>query len=143
MDDRGGQDDDLVWPRPRSQGQPDPQPDGRGEAGRIDRGGAAVTAGLFGALAGITLPPLVFWVAFSILTWIGLPDTLTALIALALAFGLPLSLFRRVLGLLGRSSPRYDGARTALTIAASVAVGMWLLVATMGTLVIVVLRSMG
>ncbi|MEL6983647.1 MAG: hypothetical protein AAFO29_14565, partial [Actinomycetota bacterium] len=112
------------------------------EAGRIDRSTAAVTAGLFGALAGITLPPLLFWITFSILLAFGAPDLATALGALAVALGVPVLVFIQVMRMLKRSTPKFDGARTSLTIAASVSMGMWIFVAVLGGFMIVLLRSM-
>ncbi len=158
MDDGAGPDDDLAWDPPTGPPPPEPQPPppaasapepptpgwGRPppEAVPAERGGAALAAGLFGALAGITLPPLLFWTAISLFVSFGLPDTGAAVAALVVAFGVPLLLFARVMGQLGRSSPRYDRARTALTIAASVSMGMWLFLAAVVGFVVVVLRSM-
>ena len=109
MEHGPGPDDELGWappspPQPqRPAGPPEPPgPTGPAggvgrpaETGRIDRGGAAVTAGLFGALAGVTLPLPLFWVTFSLLRTLGAPDVLTAFGALAVALGVPLVLFRQ------------------------------------------------
>lgn len=154
MDDGAGPDDELAWAPPtgpRHSDDPSDPDDSRlflrrstrSEAGRADRSTAALTAGLFGGLAGVTLPPLLFWVTFSTLLAFGAADLVTTIGALVVAFGVPILVFVKVMGLLKRSTPRFDGARTALTVAASVSMGMWIFVVVLGGFLIVLLRSMG
>jgi hypothetical protein len=151
MDDGAGPEDDLAWAPPTGPREPDDPSDPspwllrstRSEAGRLDRSTAALTAGLFGALAGITLPPLLFWITFSILNAFGAADLVTTIGALIVGFGVPILVFVKVMSMLKRSTPRFDGARTALTVAASVSMGMWVFVVVLGGFLLVLLRSMG
>lgn len=119
-----------------------PAPRSTAEPGAIERGGAAAAALGFGLLAGLGLPPLLFWPSFGLARWVGLPDLVSVLVPLAIAFGVPIFLLLKVQGILRQSTPRYDGARSALTVAASVTLGMWLLVTLVAGLVIVALRSL-
>ncbi len=133
-------------PSPLDPPPPDFHPPGPGggqaEAGWFDRSGAAAAALGFGLVAGFGLPPLLFWPTFAIVRGVGAADLVSLLIPLIVAFAVPIALLVRVQGLLRRSTPRYDGARSALTVAASVTLGMWLLVALLGGLAIVALRSL-
>lgn len=145
MDDRAGPEDELAWDPPSAPPppeMPEPPPMPVPEAEGLERGGVAMTAGLFGGLAGIALPPLLFWITFSVLFSFGAPDLVTAGGAFIVAFGVPALLFLWLITVLGRSSVRYKGSRTALTVAATVAMGMWLFLALIGTVMIVLLRSM-
>ncbi len=145
MDEQAVPEDELAWdppspPPPPEMPEPPPMP--VPEAEGLQRGGAALTAGLLGGLAGITLPPLLFWITFSILFSFGASDLVTAIGAFLVAFGVPALLFIWAIAMLGRSSVRYKGSRTALTVAATVSMGMWLFLATLATISIVVLRGM-
>lgn len=146
MDDGAGPEDELAWAPPSGPPPPElpePPPPPVPEAEGLERGGAAIAAGLFGGLAGITLPPLLFWIAFSILFSLGAPDLATTIGAFLAAFAIPSLLFLWLISLFGRSSVRYRGSRTALAVAATVTMGMWLFLAVIAAIIIVVLRSMG
>ncbi|MEM9564677.1 MAG: hypothetical protein AAGA93_18795 [Actinomycetota bacterium] len=95
----------------------------------------------FGLLAGLALPPLLFWPAFTIVRAFGLPDLLAVLVPLGIAFAVPIALLVQVRGILRRSTPRYERAAAILTTTMTVALALWALVTVLGALVILVLRS--
>ncbi len=109
--------------------------------GRADPGAATAAALGFGLLAGLALPPLLFWPVFTIVRAIGLPDLLAVLVPLGVAFAVPIALLVQIRGMLRRSTPRHDRAASVLTTTTAVALALWMLVTVLGAVVILVLRS--
>ncbi len=115
----------------------------RASGGLFDRSGAALAALGFGLVAGIGLPPLIYWLGLSILLAIGVSDPVAAFGPLVPAFAVPITLLASVEGMLRRSAPRYDSARVTVAVTGAVTLGLWLVVAILGGLVLLLLSSIG
>ena len=167
-----GPDDELAWPAPEGPGDPPdpvdrdprrggptrddppapwpptpPPPDvslsqARATSGPFDRSGAALAALGFGLVAGIGLPPLIYWLGLSILLAIGVPDPVAAFGPMLPAFAVPILVLASIEGVLRRSTPRYDSARVTLAVTGAVTLGLWLVVAILGGLVLLLLSSL-